>query len=224
MGTDAPACISVRRTINKYLLTKSRTHIKYVGFCDFLQVSCTVTPACYHATVTETTTTETSTVAVGAGAGHAMGAGYVAGSGYATGAGYAPGAGYAAGSEYGMTTRATVPPAYYDGTPNYFNNGLPAYSRTYPFYNSFGHYYDNLLTDYDINRELASYSYKYNMPATGLLNMYNMIHETMPTLLPQNNLNMIRGLAEAWQAEQLGYVQNYRHPLIDEVPAKNSTH
>lgn len=218
MGTDAPACISVRRTINKYLLTKSRTHIKYVGFCDFLQVSCTVTPACYHATVTETTTTETSTVAVGAGAGHAMGAGYVAGSGYA------PGAGYAAGSEYGMTTRATVPPAYYDGTPNYFNNGLPAYSRTYPFYNSFGHYYDNLLTDYDINRELASYSYKYNMPATGLLNMYNMIHETMPTLLPQNNLNMIRGLAEAWQAEQLGYVQNYRHPLIDEVPAKNSTH
>lgn len=82
--------------------------------------------------------------------------------------------------------------------------------------------YNNLLSDFDINKQLAGLSYKYNIPSSGLLNMYNLIHETMPTLSPESDLSMIRSLAEAWQAEQLGYVQNYKHPLLDEVPIKNS--
>lgn len=112
-------------------------------------------------------------------------------------------------------------PAYYNGIPNYFDQGLPAYKTTYPFYSAFSNTISpDLLSDYDINRQLANYAYQYNIPPTSLLNMYGLIHDTMPTLSPQSELAMLRSLAEAWKAEQLGYVQNYRHPLIDEVSVK----
>lgn len=149
-----------------------------------------------YQTMTEKTVTETTMLATGSGAA------------------------LAAAASGAYSSYANGLPTYPNGLPlNYFDNsGLPLASMNYPYYNPFGHSFSpDLLSDYDVNRQLAAYSYNYNIPSTVLYNMYNLLHSLAPNTPAQNDLNMIQSIAEAYQAERLGYVNNYMRPALKDV-------